>query len=154
MKLIQSEEASSDPSVVHQAAEEMLAKFQHLQPGPVPQSTALCLTLAAIDNCGHVDISGHMNDAVCAGVEAGTTEAARDLLLEVQRTGAIPFDLIHDKSIQQTLRKPNEKPNASPMPHIASPTRFTCETSHTAQPSAWVMMKSIAPTQTKPPTRD
>ena len=102
VKLIQSEKASSDPSVVHQAAEEMLAKFQHLQPGPVPQSTALCLTLAAIDNCGHADISSHMNDAVCAGVEAGTTKAARDLLLEVQQTGAIPFDLIHDKSIQQT----------------------------------------------------
>ena len=61
----------------------MEATFLHLQPGPVPTSTALALVLTALDNCGHTSIADHANNAVCAAIEAGSAGSTLLLLEEV-----------------------------------------------------------------------
>ena len=82
---------ASDPNVVREAMETMAAKFRHLPPAPVPIQTAIGLTLTAVDNCGHQHLVNHINDAVCAGIELGSTEACRQLLQQIRSTGAIPY---------------------------------------------------------------
>ena len=66
-----------------------------LKPGPVPLSTILSEALYALDtmSCGDESVSQRFNDAVCAGIMAGSAAETSIMVKNIQRHWPTPTAL-------------------------------------------------------------